>query len=267
MSDSAAEQAVSSDAPPAVPADPRPGVDDVLAEIAESGRRRREAAEVAFRALVVDLAAAVPHSVAEIERMLMESEKTIDDFRAAVRLRRQRLQWAKALSRRPELRQAGEAIDREIKAQEERFARLKAEHEEVLLSLRRRRHRALSAGIQEAEMAESMLRETAPAEISQRLAALDAKHAELQREIMGHREESQRLRHLASFAEQNEVEAYRNVIGSPRTENDQAGGEENDADRLRSKANVEDVAANALRAQADSLKLSRAAIEAEALLP
>ena len=165
---------------------------DVLDQVLEVQANRTKERERQFRELVNAIASGdqAPAPV-QVEAVLHETGRTVDDLRAAVNLRRQRMAWRRAIDEAAELQPEIDAIIAAVAEENRRFAAVQAEHQGALKRLGEQ-HRALMCTLPDTAAAYQGLERTTPQELLDRMAELAAEQRKLNLTIKGHRDEAAR---------------------------------------------------------------------------
>jgi len=248
-------------------------IDDLLGQLARSETQRAADNQAEFEEMVrVVTDGGQPPEAERIGEVLRDLGKTTDDFRAAVELRRNRLQWRADLDRHAIIVAEATELHAQVGAERARFRDLEKAHAESLRPLIQQIQR-LVAQSPDAESAKRQLQKTAPQWIFDRLAELAAGEQKANLEIMACREHAKRLRECLRVNQANRAAATRRPLASSLSpeaaEAARASAAADDADdrRLDAAAAQEDGRADALRSRLDAIDAERGKLLAAALVP
>jgi predicted nucleic acid-binding Zn-ribbon protein len=147
-------------------------------KIAGKQKQREQARVNDFRALVRTIATGKEPDADQVERVLSESGKSLDDLRAAVELYQQRFAMRTLVNSLPKLEAERKEVERQLTQADEALEAAERQHSEATAPLHGRLE-MLRQAMQEAERSRQQLVETCPDdELRERLADLQRRHTE-----------------------------------------------------------------------------------------
>lgn len=147
-------------------------------KIAGKQKQRAKARVNDFRALVRSIGTGQEPDADQVERVLNESGKSLDDLRAAVELYQQRFAMRTLVNSLPKLEAERKEVERQLTKADEALEAAEQQHTETTAPLHGRLE-MLRQAMQEAERSRHQLVETCPdEELRERLADLHRRHTE-----------------------------------------------------------------------------------------
>lgn len=137
------------------------GVSGIFGRLAERLRAKERTRVTDFWSLALALARGEGPGEDEVEQVLLESGKTLQDLEQATELMGRRLAWRQALERQPELARERAGVERQLQAVEDELRRAQ-ERAHALATPLRARLAAITAAESEAAGARAQLVRTCP---------------------------------------------------------------------------------------------------------
>jgi predicted nucleic acid-binding Zn-ribbon protein len=183
-------------------------------KIAGKQKQREKARIDDFRALVRSIGTGQEPDADQVERVLSDADKSLDDLRAAVELYQKRFAMRTLVNSMPKIEAERKELERQVTQADETLEAAERKHEETTAPLTGRLE-MLRQAMQEAERSRQQLVETCPDEgLRTHLADLQRRHAETHDRSFKLR---QTINDCRTWAKSDQAEAA-HATSSPRKE-------------------------------------------------